>query len=527
MSRSWHPSCAKTFVVDLNAHLQQTGIVSWPKLAVFEAAVAVELDFVADMITAVTRLPIHRGQARQWIKLPKELRDLYLSGSVVLSVQPLEQWDATQANAFVPTHGHVKFKATVRGLDHLTVAVPAAWFRGMQIAGWAITVRVRISTAKQNYVFVRDISVRGRTITLTLPKTVCAELKTGSEVTVNLTRPVVTPASTKALPDLANFPVADWQLWSEQQRQQELNQLVQVYRTHGFPWEALDAKRELNPLQRVQKSSITVTGDVISRVGYSGQGTCTSVHKHRLQARYRGQKSIAEAFDDDGKLRAALKFQLSCGDPITPNRLLNALSALNRGPMNFPSTLARWLVDQYCPENGVVYDPCSGYGGRLMGTLASYKQVKYIGADIEPATVDANRRLAVLVDDSDRTELHERAVEDDTDWPNADLVLTGPPYFDREDYGEKSTHVLRQYSGYEAWLAGFMTSLLRKSLTAAPCVIINVAVLKTRTAVLDLPGDVSQIAISLGATVERTLTWQLASFNRKGEEKIIVFRRAN
>jgi hypothetical protein len=179
------------------------------------------------------------------------------------------------------------------------------------------------------------------------------------------------------------------------------------------------------------------------------------------------------------------------------------------------------LVDEYAPLNGTVLDPCSGYGGRLLGALASHKNVHYVGFDVEPASVEGNRTLAAQVGRSIVQE--QRAVEDTTaPWPTADLVLAGPPYFDLEKYGAVADMNLRRYSSYSDWRDGFLRTLIARSLNTAPVLALNVARVGTR----DLPGDAAAISAQLGARVDRTLTWPLRRFGRHGrEEKILIIRR--
>lgn len=507
--------------MELHGTLQANGIVNLPQTVRLDCA-AISVELTVDRLAVAVQVALMRWEARSWFRLPSEIFDLVQPGAFSYRLTP----SVGDVRMIVPQTGLVRFRAMVRGKDAFKLAVPAAWYRGIKHLGWTDTVRTRIQFSDgADYTFTQQISVRGRAITLTVPKKVCTTAVAGDAILVELTR-VVEHVPKPDLADLDGYPVAAWSTWTQAQQDDELNRLVQRYRQHGFPWEAVLRKREDRPLDGVQKSRLTVDGDTISRVGYAGQGTCTSVHKQRYRARYHKQCSVVEAFDDDRKLRRALAFQLKCGDPVTPHRLLNALSALHRSPLNFPPTLARWLVDQYVPENGVVLDPCSGFGGRLLGTLASKQNAHYIGADIEPDNALANRELAALVGVADRVQQFCRAVEDPAVWPTADVVLLGPPYYNREDYGVVSAAAIAQYATYAAWVDGFLTTLLKKSLGAAKLVILNIAELKDGTQILDLPNDAIRIAAALGAVVKRTLIWELAKFGAKRQEKIIIFERS-
>lgn len=327
-------------------------------------------------------------------------------------------------------------------------------------------------------------------------------------------------------PNLAKYPIEAWPTWSAERQEAELDRLVAYYRKTGFPWDVLAARREPSSLESVRRSQITIHDDTIITVGFAGQRTCASFHLHRYRANYCRQRSVFEAFEDDKLLRRAIAYQLKSGDPVIPHRVIKAITAIQRGPLNFPPTLARWIVDEYAPTEGTVLDPCSGYGGRLLGAVASTRHVRYIGADIEPASVVANQKLAEFLGVSDRVIQLERAVEDPTPWESANLVLLGPPYYDRENYGEASTAARTRYPTYSVWCEKFLMMLLDKALTAAPRVALNLGVIRDGGAVYDLPADACKIAHKLGARVERNLTWILSKFGaRARQEQILILAR--
>jgi hypothetical protein len=302
----------------------------------------------------------------------------------------------------------------------------------------------------------------------------------------------------------------------------KIEQIRKEFRQQGFPWSIVRKINDAYAITKVTAAKVIVDQDVVTSLSYAGQKVCLAAHAHRLEAKHKGQPSVVEAYNDDQVLVRALRYQLGRGDPVTPKRVLRALMAFNRAPRNFPPALARWLVDEYAPVDGVIFDPCSGYGGRLLGALASTKNVTYIGHDIELRSVQANLRLAQNINAHHRTHQHEQAVEDTVSWPTADLVITGPPYYDLEDYGPAARTYLQRYRSYEAWRDGFLRTLVTGALTSAPTVIINVA----RTAHWDLPADVIAIAVAANAYVSRVISWPLQKFGKQGRtEKLIVLQR--
>ena len=96
-----------------------------------------------------------------------------------------------------------------------------------------------------------------------------------------------------------------------------------------------------------------------------------------------------------------------------------------------------------------VLDPCSGWGGRMLGTLAAAKDSFYVGCEPDPNTakglMDILNDPSVPPDVSARADIYENPVEDALPTLKTlqqfDLVLTSPPYFHLEMYtaGDQST----------------------------------------------------------------------------------------
>lgn len=305
-----------------------------------------------------------------------------------------------------------------------------------------------------------------------------------------------------------------------------VEEALAIYRKRGFPWFVLNTDHKTT-LQDVQKGRLTVDESTrtIRSVGWSGQPQCTDHHRHRMQAHYRGKKSAVAAFDDDLALRRAIRFQLKVGDPITPKRVLRAICATQKVPTNFPPVLARWIVDRYAPLGGVVIDPCAGYGGRLLGALSSEKNVRYKGFDIEVATVAANCALLHTVGAEGRASCTQADLLAGDTWEQADLLLTGPPYFDCENYGSASQGSVQQ--DYLPWVESFMGALFKRA-KLIPMVVLNVGPFHLRGKVIDYPADTLRIASACGFSLREHWFWQQASFGKGGrKESILVFERVD
>jgi len=165
--------------------------------------------------------------------------------------------------------------------------------------------------------------------------------------------------------------------------------------------------------------------------------------------------------------------------------------SLNSQPaVNFPPLTARLLyekmtdhIEQDEPLN--IYDPSSGWGGRILGAMASKKNIHYIGTD--PNTdnwideIDKSRYEYVadffnehgletnpFWEEPKNTyhyfQLGSEHVGDHPDFQQykgkLDMVFTSPPYFDREQYSDDDEQSFKAYPMYSDWRDNFLKPTL-------------------------------------------------------------------
>jgi len=162
--------------------------------------------------------------------------------------------------------------------------------------------------------------------------------------------------------------------------------------------------------------------------------------------------------------------------------------------VNFPPMTAKYLYQKYTKHiEGqdviTVYDPSSGWGGRILGAMAYSRDgvtLHYVGND--PNTdnfvpeVDKTRYQIVaeffnekfhgssLWGNPNTFEIFQQGSETIGDNPDfqkyrgkLDFVFTSPPYFAKEAYSEDPTQSYKAYSTYDVWRDQF----LRPTLTTA------------------------------------------------------------
>jgi len=125
----------------------------------------------------------------------------------------------------------------------------------------------------------------------------------------------------------------------------------------------------------------------------------------------------------------------------------------------FRPHLSKMICD--AKEGQYVLDPCAGWGGRMLGAVASGKT--YIGFEPNDETYDN------LIQLKDYLNLQNVTIYNDVaenmnkyDFPYVDIILTSPPYFNLEIYSDKGSE--NDYDNYESWKEGWLKDVILKSL---------------------------------------------------------------
>ena len=99
----------------------------------------------------------------------------------------------------------------------------------------------------------------------------------------------------------------------------------------------------------------------------------------------------------------------------------------------FKPWVARGVYDKLLNGSGRIFDPCMGWGGRLLGCVDS--DYVYIGNDLNPNSCNSNVNIAKFA--NDRLKCAPIITNFDAStmvFPDADLLFTSPPYDDTELY---------------------------------------------------------------------------------------------
>lgn len=234
------------------------------------------------------------------------------------------------------------------------------------------------------------------------------------------------------------------------------------YRAQGFPYPHIPSDQRIRQdFARVQSFD---PASISSKVDAAGVSFCSAYMQHRYTSRnISADYSALGAFGNDDRLMRALRFCLKGKSPgLAPANVRSALTALNRTPVNFRPTVAKALVSMYAQPGDVVFDPCAGWGGRLVGAL-SYGCV-YVGVDANNETIRCLNHMAdrlcmatglpasmyrLIASPIQRANL---------EGVHAKFAITSPPFWNQEDYAGGVV----QASTVEGWASDFLRPMFRR-----------------------------------------------------------------
>ncbi len=202
-------------------------------------------------------------------------------------------------------------------------------------------------------------------------------------------------------------------------------------RSIEFPYPFYDDKR----LNRDYKSLCDYTRlDKYTPHCRLGESIIRNYHHSIYHAHCGNSLSPYDGWYNDDVLKKTILNRLIYINNVDPSKILRGLYISKLAPRVsiFNPVLAKYLITKYLPEYTTIFDPFSGYSGRLLGACSLGK--RYIGQDLNDNAVDeANQIISFL--NLDATVSQKDTLESSGEY---DCLLTCPPYSTKEIYANET-----------------------------------------------------------------------------------------
>ncbi len=125
---------------------------------------------------------------------------------------------------------------------------------------------------------------------------------------------------------------------------------------------------------------------------------------------------------------------------------------------------SKHVIEMSGKIGGTLFDPCAGWGGRMLGAAAAGWD--YYSCDPNKETFDNLQRLIRFIQPKTVTSIQNMPVEDFdlNSIKHVDIVLTSPPYFNLEVYNHTPEQSYYKHSTYAEWRDAWLIPLINRCL---------------------------------------------------------------
>ena len=167
-----------------------------------------------------------------------------------------------------------------------------------------------------------------------------------------------------------------------------------------------------------------------------GQSILKNFHRSIYDAKVGNSVSPKEGWNDDDKLKQVIRNRFIYVNNVDPSKILSGFNISKICPCvsTFNPVLAKYLINKYLSEFDSIFDPFSGFSGRLIGTASTGKA--YLGQDLNAKAVSESNEIIQFLGLND-----ERYQVTNEDILNSigtyECLLTCPPYYKKEIYNDE------------------------------------------------------------------------------------------
>ena len=140
-----------------------------------------------------------------------------------------------------------------------------------------------------------------------------------------------------------------------------------------------------------------------------------------------------DAWHNENLLRLTIENRMKYTNDLSPSSIVRGFSASGIAPKVsvFSAAKAKMLINKYLSDATEIFDPFSGFSGRMLGAISLGKN--YIGSDLNGSHVKESNELMSFLKSNDiefNAEVNEADIEFITG--TYDAIFTCPPYGTKE-----------------------------------------------------------------------------------------------
>ena len=319
--------------------------------------------------------------------------------------------------------------------------------------------------------------------------------------------------------------------------------IFKYYRKFGFPHYKIREEEKYEHMRKLKKfdiDTILVENHIVQTMHCLRLAWTYFPHFWEIRCG-NAKQSPMEIFHDDKKFKSTIR---KCwnwskkhfkgeenqeNNKFHENRLRQSLKIYTgtQSVSNFRPTAAKLIYEKFGGD--VVWDMSSGWGGRLLGFLASSNTKHYIGTEPSSKTYDGllemKKDFSYLNKEIDIYRLGSEVYVPQKE--SLDLCFTSPPYFDTEKYSDEDTQSYKKFPSEDKWIDGFLRKTIDNcyyGLKKNGYMLMNIA---NTPRYKFIEEETQKIARGLGFEQNDTLQLTLSSVMGAGYkyEPIFVFRK--
>jgi len=198
-----------------------------------------------------------------------------------------------------------------------------------------------------------------------------------------------------------------------------------------FPYHEYSDKRMMNDWKHLCEYEYKVG----QKLGYS---IINNFHKSIYSCSIKNKPSPLNAWNDKKLLEKCVRNRFIYKSILSSQNIADGFNVCKIAPKIsiFNPSLARYLTEKYLNEYDIIFDPFSGFSGRMLGVCSLGK--KYIGQDINETTIKESE----LIKNKFNLDATLKIKDVFDSYGEYDCLFTCSPYSDKENWNNKNQKIL-------------------------------------------------------------------------------------